>query len=89
LIGYWAFEYYSPPLMAKEHRKDNLMKAKKLRHNTPDNNPNSQPSEIDLESDCGYERGVNCDSTDDEYDPTDDLDVGQVMKAWLSLREMN
>jgi hypothetical protein len=61
--------------MAKGHHKDNLVKARKLRHNTPDNNPNMQPSE-NSESDCGYERGVNCDSTDDEYDPTDDLDDG-------------
>jgi hypothetical protein len=58
--------------MAKGHHKDNLVKARKLWHNTPDNNPNLQPSETDSESDCGYEGGVNCDSTDDEYDPTDD-----------------
>jgi hypothetical protein len=69
LIRHWAFESHSPPLMAKGHRKDNLAKARKLWHNTPDNNPNSQPLEMDSESDCGYEGGVNCDSTDNEYDP--------------------
>jgi hypothetical protein len=61
--------------MAKGHHKDNLTKARKLQHNTPDNKSNSQPSE-NSESDCGYEGEVNCDSTDDEYDPTDDLDDG-------------
>jgi hypothetical protein len=29
---------------------------------------------MDLESDCGYEGGVNCKSSDDEYDPTTDSD---------------
>jgi hypothetical protein len=60
--------------MAKGYRKNNLAKARNFRHGTPDDNPNLQSSETDSESDCGYEGGVNCEPSDDEYDPTTDSD---------------
>ena len=58
--------------MAKRYHKNNLAKARNFRHGTPDYNANSQ-SETDSE-DCGYEGGVDCESSDDEYDPTVDSD---------------
>ena len=58
--------------MAKRYHKNNLAKARNFRHGTPDYNANSQ-LETDSE-DCGYEGGVDCESSDDEYDPTVDSD---------------
>jgi len=55
--------------MAKGYHKNNLTKARKLWYSIPD--ADLQSSETDSESDCGYEGGVDCKSSDDEYDPTD------------------
>jgi hypothetical protein len=61
--------------MAKGYRKNNLAKARNFRHGTPDiDNPNLQSSETDSESDCGYEGGVDCESSDGEYDPAANSD---------------
>jgi hypothetical protein len=55
-----------PLSMAKGYRKNNLVKARNLRHD----NSNMPSLETDSESDCGYEGGVNCESSDDEYKHT-------------------
>lgn len=59
-------------IMVKNYRKNNIAIARNFRHNPSDDNP-SPPSdrETDSESDCGYEGGVDYDSSDDEYDSTD------------------
>ncbi|KAF8235258.1 hypothetical protein L208DRAFT_1376574 [Tricholoma matsutake] len=56
--------------MAKGYHKNNLTKSQKFQYSTPD--ADLQSSETDSESDCGYEGGVDCESSDDEYDPADE-----------------
>ena len=57
--------------MAKKYRKNSIANARKFRHTSNDNPSPPSDHETDSESDCEYEGGVNCDSSDDEYDPTD------------------
>ena len=58
--------------MVKNYCKNNIAIARNFQHNPSDDNP-SPPSDCrtDSESDCGYEGGVNYDSSDDGYDSTD------------------
>jgi hypothetical protein len=61
-----------PSIMVKSYHKNNIAIARNFQHNPSNDNP-SPPSDhkTDSELDCGYEGGVNCNSSDDEYDPTD------------------
>jgi hypothetical protein len=49
-----------------------------------------QLCDTDPESDCGYTSGVNCESSDSDYEADGDrMRIGQMMKVLLSLWEMN
>jgi hypothetical protein len=51
--------------MVKAHQKNNLTKARNHLHTHHE--VNNTDSDLESDSDCGHEGGVDCDPSDDEY----------------------